>query len=1028
MAGPPPMPDWMPPMPTQVVSDGATQQNLSISISNASMQIIGYVQDGAGNAIADAEAFAYQPMGTGMGAHAKTDTNGKFTLKVAAAGTYSVGVFKPGLPGAPDRTVKVAANTGASDDNSTADITVDGSLITASNKFIFKIQKPDYTISGKVTNGTNPVSYAPVWAYQPNGMGHAETMTDASGNYILYVGNGTWIVQANIPGYGDSQAQTVVVDGASMTQNIAPDSSVTYYDISGTVTINDAAQTYMPIRAVEYDSNGNYLGNEYNGQTDASGNYSISVPGSASGKYYRVDIWTPDFGEVELTTDGVADNPANVEVTTADKTGQNITITSGNLNTVTLTFTNGTSSQSAIIDIDGVSGTPPKPTGFHKTINLAALDSSSNVLLPDGDYMFQMNVPGLGGFVPDGGNPVTISGAVAATFTLPDSSTELFTITGTVDDGTNPIEGAWVWMGNPTTGVHIGTSTDGSGNYSITVKAGTYKMGVEMPGYAPQQPTDITVSADASGQDYSLAAASQFITGRIYADANSNSSYDSGEEVANGWVWVEETTTKQIAGAPTDIDGTFSIGVVDGTYILRGTAEGYSDTKFASPITVSGSGSSGNNINLTVDANWSSKLKSKPVTPASGGTLDDSSSSGTGVKVIAPPNALGSETSTGTMKTNEVSSVSKTSSAEPLGGKGKEITAQDNSGQAITNLNDDIEVELNYYKEDITEAGVTDMSKLKLLTNSYWDTSVGDWVPISTTKKAYTKASASDTEWTTQTDFDAFVDNLDSNPDAYSDYKITLQSTTSHLTIFGATTPSDLTAPSAPTGLSQAAGNGTSIALDWADNSEADLMEYEIYRSTSSGVTAVDANQVNTSQVAVSNFTDSTTTAWTSYYYTVTAVDDAANESGVATEIQVCSNSAVSNGTVAADCSITCNEGYTQSGNSCVAQGGGGVGSSAPASTTGQAVATPSQGGTVSKTNSDGSSAKVVLPAEAVSENATITVAPKTQVSITVSRPVPVGKSVVGNYVYQFTAVSGTTAVNTFSKAVTITLKYTNAQ
>jgi hypothetical protein len=935
MAGPPPMPDWMPPMPTQIVSDGTTAQNLSISISNASMQIVGYVQDEAGNAIADAETFAYQPMGTGMGAYAKTDTNGRFTLKVTAAGTYSVGAFKSGLPSAQDKTVKVSADSsitgGDADGNSTADVTVDGALITAANKFIFKVQKPDYTISGKVTNGTNPVSYAPVWAYQPNGMGHADTMTDASGNYILYVGNGTWVVQANIPGYGDSQAQTVVVNGASMTQNIAPDSSVTYYSISGTVTINDVAQTFMPIRAVEYDSNGNYLGNEYGGQTDSSGAYSISVPGSTGGKYYRVDIWTPEFGEVELTvTDEVANNPANVIVTTADKTGKDITITSGNLNTITLAFTNGLSSQSAIIDIDGVSGTPPKPTGFHKTIKLSTLASSSSVKLADGDYMFQMNVPGAGGFTPVGGNPVTVSGNATVTFTLPDSSTELFTITGTVDDGTDPIEGAWVWMGNPTTGVHFGTTTASDGTYSLTVKSGTYKMGVEMPGYAPQQPTDVVVSVDASGVNYSLTAASQFITGRIYADADSSGSYDSGEEIADGWVWVEETTTKQIAGAPTEVDGTFSIGVVDGTYILRGAAEGYSDTKFGSLITVSGSGSSGNNINLTVDTNWSIKLKSKPMTPASGGTLDDSLSSGTGVKVVAPPNALGNDTSSGTIKAKEVSSISKTSSAESFGGKGKEITAQDNSGQAITSLNDDIEIELNYYKEDITEAGTKDFSKLKLLTNSYWDTSVGDWVPLSTTKKAYTKANASDAEWTAQTDFDAFVDNLVTDENTYGDYKITLQSTTSHLTIFGATTPSDLTAPSAPTGLSQTAGSGTSLTLDWADNSEADLMEYEIYRSISSGVSAIDDNQVNTSQVAVSTFTDSTTTAWTSYYYTVTAVDDSGNESAVATEIRVCSTKTVSNGTVAADCSITCNDGYTISGNNCVANavpssGGGGT-------------------------------------------------------------------------------------------------------
>ncbi|MBU4003024.1 MAG: carboxypeptidase-like regulatory domain-containing protein, partial [Proteobacteria bacterium] len=802
MAGPPPMPDWMPPMPNQIVSNGSTSQIVNITIASASMQIIGYVQDGAGNAIADAEAFAYQPMGTGMGAHGKTDTNGKFTLKVATAGTYSVGVFKPGLPGVPDKTVKVAnpdsITGGDTDGNTTADITTDGALITATNKFIFKIQKPDYTISGKVTNGTNPVSYAPVWAYQPNGMGHADTMTDASGNYILYVANGNWTVQSYIPGYGDSEPKTVVVNGASMTQNLSPNSSVTYYTISGTVTLNDINQTYMPIRAVKYDDNGNYTGQEYGGQTDASGVYSISIP---PGKY-RVDIWTPEFGEVELTvTDEAVNNPANVIITNANKTGKDITITSASLKTITLAFTNGSVSQTAIINIDGVSGTPPKPTGFNKTIKLSTSVPSSSVKLPDGDYMFYINVPGSGGFTPTGGNPVTVSADATVTFVLPDGATELFTVSGKIT-GPGNIEGAWVWMGSPTTGVHLGDATDSNGDYTITLKAGTYKMGVEMPGFIPQTPTSIVVSADAPATDYTLTAANQFITGRIYADANSNNSYDSGEAVANGWVWVEETTTKKIAGAPTALDGVFSIGVGDGTYILRGAAEGYAETKFGSPVTTSGLGASNKNIKLTVDANWSSKLKSKPMTPASGGTMDDSLSAGTGVKLVVPPNALGSGTSSGNIKTNEVSSVSKTSSAQPLGGKGKEITAQNNSGQAITTLNSDIEIELNYYKEDITEAGLVDFTKLKTLTNSYWDTSIGDWVPISTTKKAYTKAvgAAANAEWTTQTNFDTFADALAGNANTYGDYKITLKSTTGHLTIFGATTPSDLIAPAAPAG------------------------------------------------------------------------------------------------------------------------------------------------------------------------------------------------------------------------------------
>ena len=579
----------------------------------------------------------------------------------------------------------------------------------------------------------------------------------------------------------------------------------------------------------------------------------------------------------------------------------------------------------------------------------------------------------------------------------------IFTITGIIDDGTNPIEGAWVWMGNPTTGVHTGAATNSSGVYAITVKTGTYKMGVEMPGYAPQQPTEIVVSADAPGVDYTLTAADQFITGVIYADANSNSSYDSNEEIANGWVWVEETTTKQIAGSPTEVDGTFSIGVVDGTYILKGVGEGYSETKFGSPITVDGSGSAGNNINLTADANWSSKLKSRPITPASGGTLDDSLSSGTGVKIVAPPNALGSGTSSGNIRTKEVSSVSKTNSAEPLGGKGKEITAQDNSGQAITALNSDIEIELNYYKVDIAEAGETDMGKLKLFTNSYWDASVSDWVPLSTTKKAYTKTvgAAASAEWTVQPNFDTFVDNLVSDSDTYGDYKITLQSTTGHLTIFGATTPSDLTAPSAPANLSATAGNGQ-VVLDWDDNSEADLMEYEIYRSTSASVQAISANQINTSQVSASQYTDTTAQNGTTYYYVATAADSHGNESSVSNEVSATPVSAGSGGTNPA------------------------ASAAAPATTTGTVEATVSAGGETTLTATGNTTAKVEIPANALTQNATVEIASVSTATVSASAPAPVGKSMAS--AFTITATAGTTAITSFSKAVALTFTYTDAQ
>ena len=116
---------------------------------------------------------------------------------------------------------------------------------------------------------------------------------------------------------------------------------------------------------------------------------------------------------------------------------------------------------------------------------------------------------------------------------------------------------------------------------------------------------------------------------------------------------------------------------------------------------------------------------------------------------------------------------------------------------------------------------------------------------------------------------------------------------------------------------------------------------------------------------------------------------------------------------------------YTGSSSS---SSGGGTTPSTPSSTTGEVNATYSRGGSVSKTNEDGTKAKVVLPSRAVSSTTTVTVAPTAKATATASRPVPTGSSIVGDYAYNFTAARGTTAVTSFNKALTVTLTYTNAQ
>ncbi|MCB1130149.1 MAG: hypothetical protein KDN05_03410 [Verrucomicrobiae bacterium] len=90
----------------------------------------------------------------------------------------------------------------------------------------------------------------------------------------------------------------------------------------------------------------------------------------------------------------------------------------------------------------------------------------------------------------------------------------------------------------------------------------------------------------------------------------------------------------------------------------------------------------------------------------------------------------------------------------------------------------------------------------------------------------------------------------------------------------------DTTPPAAPTGLAASAGDGT-VDLDWEDNAEPDLASYTVYRSTTSGSGYVSI----ASGLASSAYTDETVSNGTTYYYVVTATDNASNESVVSGEV-----------------------------------------------------------------------------------------------------------------------------------------------
>jgi hypothetical protein len=87
--------------------------------------------------------------------------------------------------------------------------------------------------------------------------------------------------------------------------------------------------------------------------------------------------------------------------------------------------------------------------------------------------------------------------------------------------------------------------------------------------------------------------------------------------------------------------------------------------------------------------------------------------------------------------------------------------------------------------------------------------------------------------------------------------------------------------PDPPANLAASASRA-GIALTWDANSESDLAGYNVYRSTSPGVTI--GSPINASLVTGTSYLDSNVTDGVTYYYVVTAVDTGSNESTASNE------------------------------------------------------------------------------------------------------------------------------------------------
>ncbi|MEK7094773.1 MAG: carboxypeptidase regulatory-like domain-containing protein [Patescibacteria group bacterium] len=815
---------------------------IAFALTAATATINVSVVDNADLPISDAKVFVNTTSG-GFSTFGTTETDGTASLAVAE-GSYRLGAFLFGAP--PSEEISVVVD-------GSGNVFVNGAS-TASSVVTIKLGKADNAISGTVTDGTNPANGANVNAYCSSNctgmMRNAFAMTNSSGSYTLYLSNGTWSVGAHLPGYGELPRQTVTVSNANQTDiNFQPSSSVTYRTISGTVCRNSGAScsggTAIP-NAFVYANSTATGGGSNSTISGADGTYTLRVP-AATG--YRLEAFDPTIG-------GKLPPKTGVDTTSANQTSQDIVV--GAPNTVTINFKDALGVAVTMQDVFVELSDATTDIRIH---NFTKSGSSMTLSVPSGTYKVfggsrAMQFTASSVTTDDAVNTVVTAGAVtvngseAIKFTIP----AIRTVTGTVSDGTNPVENAWVELANPTEGIFIGDETDSSGNYSISVPDGTYQLNAYKYGLVV---TPITLVVNgAEEQNLTGSVTTLVIRGTVTA---------SSVGVSSGFVRAE----KQGGGVVTtmtDSEGEYDLPVTDGTWTVTAVGPGYAPVSMSSNVQISGASDiAGNDIALTTAVSLEAPF-SESFTPSNGGTYTDDA---IGLELTVPEEALGTSTSSGTINMEETNSVVDTTAATVIG-NGFELSAVDAGGTAITTgFADEVTVDYTMTIAELDTENIDTEDEVNDLVMSYYD-STGTWIA----------------EATSVTFLDATGDTIAEASVADDLSNVTLvqfSAAVDHFTVFSITAPADGIAPGVPSGLSATSATGA-IRLNWTAttlNADAttmtDLAGYEIYRDTSSGGSFT--TQVNTSDVVGTTYLDESVADGTTYFYKITAGDTGGNES-----------------------------------------------------------------------------------------------------------------------------------------------------
>ncbi len=686
------------------------------------------------------------------------------------------------------------------------------------------ISPPTNYIEGYVKDSAgNGLSNVGVYSFVISGPGGGNASTDSQGYYKMYVNTGTYTVGANSSSYGrfTEQSNITVASSTNPTVNFTVSSS--NYTISGTVTKGGQAlqQAYVFVTSGQ---NGQMMGG---GITGSDGSYSFGVPGGSS---YWIHVGVMGKGEIYKASLG----------TVSANTTSTISVTSS---TITVRIWPASLVSNAFVGAHGSAGGGMSGTSV-VTATCTGSGSSCKEYQVDvargAAYIIEGGVDGYGPLgqvsitVSAGGSFTETSGTANDGVAEYNLSTSLYTVSGTVSG--DDVSSAYVWASSTNGGG--GAQVNSDGTYTLNLKNGTYNLGVNKDKYMATSISITVNGANLTGKNLTLTSASSTITGTVYLP-------DGTTTVTNARVWASNGTGG-FTMTTTSASGTYTLSVGTGSWTVDAAYDGYNvnSTTATAPAT-------GVNFTLAAISGFSSSVTNSSITPSNGGTVQNSR----GIKVDFAQNALGTSSSA-TVQMQKTTNVPTSTSTDKIVGTPETVTATvpsstGSSTQTVTTLSGTTTISFPISKSELTTAGISTLDQVNKIAIKYLDTTSNLWVQPGPTTVALNPTTAS-----------TFAD-------LSSDVAATFTVTTSHLSDFALSSPTGLVTLDTPTNLTASAGIGT-VGLSWTAVSGA--TKYDIYKKL--GDLYPYLAQTTTTLYTAIGLTNNTT-----YYFKVSALNDANDES-----------------------------------------------------------------------------------------------------------------------------------------------------